>query len=188
MDSAASQHVTTILKRARAGDPHAGGDLLPLVYHELRRLAGAMMARTPPGNTLQPTALVHEAFLRLVESDAQDWNGRGHFFGAAAQAMRQILCDQARRKARTKHGGARQRVDLDELDVPIDAPPDMLALDRALDTLREQDDRQFRVVMLRYFAGLPMEDIAKALGVSEPTVKRDWRSARAILYTLLEDA
>ena len=178
--------VTQMLRAAELGDAEAAAAVLPLVYGELRKLAGAMMVKTPPGNTLQPTALVHEAYVRLVGKEDPGWNSRGHFFGAAAQAMRRILVEQARRKARRKHGGDLARVDADEADLPIEPPnEDMLALDEALKRLEDIDKRKADVVMLRYFAGLSIEEAAAALGVSEPTVERDWRFARAFLYDAL---
>jgi RNA polymerase sigma factor (TIGR02999 family) len=178
--------VTQILEAAQAGDPGAVDELLPIVYAELRKLGRALMAKTPPGNTLQPTALVHEAYLRLVGREDPGWSSRGHFFAAAAQAMRHILVEQARRKGRQKHGGGRRRLDVDDVDLAIESPvEDMLALDEALSRLRESDKRKADVVMLRYFAGLTIEETAKMLGVSEPTVERDWRFARALLYDQL---
>jgi RNA polymerase sigma factor (TIGR02999 family) len=175
------------LQAAGAGDSRAAADLLPLVYDELKKLAHARMARTPPGNTLQPTALVHEAYLRLIGDESTTWNNRGHFFAAAAQAMQQILVDQARRKASHKHGGKHVRIELDEVKVAVSsgAEVDMLALDEALKQLQRSDDRKAKVVMLRYFAGLSNEETAAALDISVPTVERDWRFARALLYTLL---
>jgi len=180
--------VTQMLKAAGAGDARAAAELLPLVYSELRQLAQARMAKTPPGNTLQPTALVHEAFLRLVGTDQPSWHSRGHFFAAAAQAMRQILVEQARRKASAKRGGGHKRVDL-ELAEPFIEPPaeDLLALDEALTRLEQADPRKGKIVMLRYFAGLTAEETAAALGVSVPTIERDWRFIRTFLYTLLSD-
>lgn len=180
--------VTQMLRAASDGDPKAAADLLPLVYSELRKLAKARMAKTPPGNTLQPTALVHEAYMRLVGSDDPSWDNRGHFFAAAAQAMRRVLVEQARRKASIKHGGGRKRVDLEGRE-PIFEPPtgDLLALDEALTRLEEADPRQARVVELRYFAGLTTEETASALGVSTRTVEREWRFARALLFDLLSD-
>ena len=175
--------VTRILLAVERGDPKAADQLLPIVYQELRRLAHALMAKTPPGNTLQPTALVHEAYLQLVGDQDPGWNGRGHFFAAAAQAMREILVEQARRKGAVKHGGGQKRLDADEVDLPI-APPseDVLALDEALENLRACDPRKADVVMLHYFAGLTLEETAKILGVSRRTVDRDWCFARAVLY------
>ncbi|MGE0479780.1 MAG: sigma-70 family RNA polymerase sigma factor [Phycisphaerae bacterium] len=186
MGAANAEHVTRILRSAADGDERAAAELLPLVYDELRSLARAQLARLPRGNTLQPTVLVHEAYLRLVGALDPGWNGRGHFFGAAAQAMRQVLVDQARRKFAEKRGGGRQRVPLDDADLPI-APPteDLLALDEALTELEQADPRKARVVMLRYFAGLTAEETAEALGLSVPTVDREWRFARLLLHARL---
>ena len=184
-----TEPVTQILDAMERGDPDASAELLPLVYDELRRLAEARMAKTPPGNTLQPTALVHEAFLRLVGGQDRDWNSRGHFFAAAARAMRNILVDQARRKASVKHGGDRKRVDAEEaeaVELAIDPPSDdILALDEALTRLEESDPRKAQIVMLHHFAGLTMEQTAAAIGVSVPTVEREWRFTRALLHTQL---
>jgi RNA polymerase sigma factor (TIGR02999 family) len=178
--------VTQVLHAVEAGDPEAAEKLLPIVYAELRKLGRALMARTPPGNTLQPTALVHEAYLRLVGKEDPGWNSRGHFFAAAALAMRRILVEQARRKARHKHGAGRKRLDADEIDIPVESPSeDVLALDEALERLAKRDKRKADVVMLRYFAGLTIEETAAALGISEPTVERDWRFARALLHEQL---
>lgn len=178
--------VTQVLKALEDGDPRAAGRLLPCVYLELRSLARALMAKTPPGNTLQPTALVHEAYLRIVGTEDPGWNSRGHFFAAAAQAMRRILVEQARRKAAVKHGGGQRREDIDDIDPPIASPcEDFLALDAALERLSRWDSRKARVVELRYFVGLDIAEAAKTLGVSEPTVERDWRFARAFLYDQL---
>ena len=180
--------VTQILQAAAEGDPQAAEDLLPLVYAELRRLARARMAKTPPGNTLQATALVHEAYLRLIGCNEADWSGRGHFFAAAAQSMRQILVDQARRKARVKHGGGRQRVDLDDADLAIEPPSDdILALDEALTQLEGEDPRKAEIIKLRYLAGLTEKETAAALGVSVPTVRRESRFAKALLSVRLQD-
>lgn len=175
--------VTKILRAVENGDPRAAEDLLPSIYAELRALARALMAKVPPGNTLRPTALVHEAYLRIVGDEDPGWNGRGHFFAAAAQAMRRILVEQARRKAAVKHGGGQQRVDVDHVDIAIDLPDEnVLALDTALERLSEFDERKARVVELRYFAGLGNAETAGVLGISVPTVERDWRFARAFLY------
>lgn len=180
--------VTQMLRAAGAGDARAAAELLPLVYSELHKLAQARMAKTPPGNTLQPTALVHEAYLRLIGREDPGWSNRGHFFAAAAQAMRQILVEQARRKASVKHGGGRKRVDL-ELAEPFVEPPaeDLVALDEALKRLEQADPRKGKIVMLRYFAGLTNEETAAALDVSVPTIEREWRFIRTFLYTLLSD-
>jgi RNA polymerase sigma factor (TIGR02999 family) len=182
--------ITRLLATAAAGDSRAAADLLPMVYDELRVLARHHLARAAPGNTLQPTALVHEAYMRLVGSgdpqEAGGWEGRRHFFGAAANAMRNILVDQARRKAAAKHGGGRIRVEGGEgdiADLPI-APPaeDLLALEEALSELERADPRQGEIVSLRFFAGLTAEQTAKAMGISLSTVEREWRFARSFLH------
>jgi len=168
------------------GHPSASEDLLPLVYEELRGLAQARLSQETPGQTLQPTALVHEAYLRLVGDDASDtprWDSRGHFFASAAEAMRRILVERARRKASVKHGGGRQRQPLSEIpDWPEPEPDDMIALDAALTTLARTDQRLSHLVMLRYFAGLSVEQTAEAMSLSPATVKRDWSYARAWLF------
>jgi RNA polymerase sigma factor (TIGR02999 family) len=179
--------VTQILDAISQGDEAAAAQLLPLLYAELRRLAAAYLAREGPGQTLQPTALVHEAYLRLVgEADERRWNSRGHFFGAAAQAMRRILVESARRKARIKHGGKHggdlQRQDLQEFDVAVTpSPEDLLALDEALARLAADDAEAARVVDLHFFAGLSIEEAGEALGVSRATAYRQWAYARAWL-------
>lgn len=158
-------------------------DLVPVLYTELRKLARARMAHVPPGNTLQPTALVHQAYLRLVGSGDPGWNSRGHFFAAAAQAMRQILVEQARRKAAHKHGGGRERADLEGNEPAIEPPSDdVLAVDRALDRLQQDDPRKAQIVLLRYFAGLDRDETAAALGISVRTVDREWRYILARLH------
>jgi RNA polymerase sigma factor (TIGR02999 family) len=178
--------VTQILQAVEQGDPKAAEELLPIIYEELRKLARSLMAKTPPGNTLQPTALVHEAYLRLLGTEATGWNSRGHFFAAAARAMRRILVEQARRKAAARHGGSMKRVNADYVDLAIQEPSvDILALDEALERLSQQDRRAADVVMLRYFAGLTIEETAKVLGISDPTVARDWQFARLFLYDQL---
>ncbi len=175
--------VTRLLALAGAGEKEAADELLPLVYSELRSLAEHRLAKLPPGQTLQPTALVHEAYVRLVEGGDIGWEGRGHFFGAAARSMRDILVDRARAKARVKHGGDRKRVALDQAVVGADDDPvDFLALDAAMQELAKLDERKHEVVMLRYFAGLTVEETARALGLSSKTVKRDWSFARTWLY------
>jgi RNA polymerase sigma factor (TIGR02999 family) len=181
--------VTQILASIERGDPHAAEQLLPLVYNELRKLAAARIAQEGPGQTLQATALVHEAYLRLVGSpdNGQSWNSRGHFFAAAAEAMRRILVDSARRKASIKRGGDRARVDLDE--VQIAAPElheDVIALDRALSSLAEFDRQAADIVQLRYFAGLTLPEAAEAIGVSSRTAGRLWAYGRAWLRHELE--
>jgi RNA polymerase sigma factor (TIGR02999 family) len=157
-------------------------DLLPEVYAELRRLAAALTVRLPPGQTLQPTALVHEAYLKLVRDRDPGWEGRRHFYGAAAQAMREILVDQARRKASAKRGGRGQRVDLTEGLALIEPPADdLLALDEALQRLQAEEPRLAEIVLLRYYAGLGVEETAGVVGRSVSTVTREWRHARAWL-------
>lgn len=192
MSADASGMVTMVLQAVKAGDPRAAAQLLPLVYEELRVLARSRLARTPgrgSDNTLQPTALVHEAYMRLVGTDYQSWNSRGHFFAAAAMAMRQILVEQARRKAAVKHGGGVERVDTPMELLPIQTPKeDMIALDHALTKLEAIDERKARIVMLRYFAGLSAEQTALAIGISEPTVHREWKLARVLLRLELEGA
>jgi RNA polymerase sigma factor (TIGR02999 family) len=176
--------VTRLLDAAAAGDPKAAADLLPLVYDELRRLAARELAAEKPGQTLQATALVHEAYLRLVGTGpGPEWNGRGHFFAAAAEAMRRILVDQARRKGRVKHGGGRRRVGLEDLPAASDdRVDDLLAVDGALDALARFDPVKAEVVKLWYFGGLTLDETAACLGFSLATAKRHWQVARAWLY------
>jgi RNA polymerase sigma factor (TIGR02999 family) len=182
--------VTRILSAIEAGDPHAAADLLPLVYDELRKLAAARLAAEKPGHTLQPTALVHEAYLRLVgNGQPRTWDGRGHFFAAAAEAMRRILVEAARRKGRARHGGGQRRVDLDERGVAAKSPDeDLLAIDEALTRLAELDPKRAELVKLRFFAGLTMPEAAVALGISLATAERHWAFARTWLYAELSDA
>jgi len=176
--------VTRILGSIEAGDRQASESLLPLVYDELRRLAAARMAREPADHTLQATALVHEAFLRLVDSDTSGWNSRGHFFGAAAEAMRRILIE----RARLKHGGGRQREELGTFTLPADAPQvDLLDLDAAIARLAELDPRKAELVKLRFFAGLSVAETSEVLDLSPTTVKADWAYARAWLARELRD-
>lgn len=177
-------NVTRILTQIEQGDPRAAEQLLPLVYDELRRLAALKLAQEQPGQTLQATALVHEAYVRLVEGDAaQQWNSRGHFFGAAAEAMRRILVENARRKRSLKHGGELRRDDLDlsQLAAP-ELVEDLLALDEALNRLSEQDPVKAELVKLRHFGGLTIEEAAQALGISTTTANRYWAYARAWLH------
>lgn len=175
--------ITRLLGAVRDGQTGASDSLLPLVYEELRKLAKQRMVHLPPGQTLQPTALVHEAYVRLVGSNDPTWDSRGHFFAAAAQAMRNILVDQARRRSRLKRGGDRERVELAEVTPCIEAPSlDVLALDEALDRLRAKDRLKSDIVMLRYFAGLTVEETAEVLSVSTATVDRHWSYARAWLH------
>src|SRR5690242_3402424 len=181
--------VTQILTAIEQGDPRAAGELLPLVYDELRKLAAARLAEEKPGHTLQPTALVHEAYVRLVGGGpARDWNGRGHFFAAAAEAMRRILVETARRKGRARHGGGRRRVDLDGACPVADAPDDhLLDIDDALTRLAALDPVRAELVKLRFFAGLTMPEAAVALGISLATAERYWAFARTWLFAELAD-
>jgi RNA polymerase sigma factor (TIGR02999 family) len=181
--------VTQLLDAAAAGDRRAAADLLPLVYDELRKLAAVRMAAESPDHTLQPTALVHEAYLRLVgETDQRRWDNRGHFFAAAAEAMRRILVEAARRKHGPKHGGHLLRHDLDpEYPVGPDRSARLLALDEALDRLATVEPRAAEVVKLRYFAGLTVAEAAAALGISSRTADNDWAYARAWLVAALRD-
>ncbi len=191
---ASMSEVTRILSAIEQGAPQAAEQLLPLVYDELRKLAAQKLGHEQPGQTLQATALVHEAYLRLVgahhESDAQakaHWDNRGHFFAAAAEAMRRILVENARRKRRPKHGGDRQRVDLDEALAFAEPPDDLLALDQALDKLAREEPRKAELVKLRFFAGLTIPEAAKALGISTATAERYWNYARVWLYAELHE-
>jgi RNA polymerase sigma factor (TIGR02999 family) len=179
--------VTRLLEAIDRGDQRAAEDLLPLIYDELRRLAAQKLAQELPGQTLQATALVHEAYLRLVGADVPpQWDGRTHFFGAAAEAMRRILVENARRKKRLRHGGRRRRVELDDAD-RIAPPPDhdLLALDEALSRFEVEEPGKARLVKLRYFAGLSLEEAADALGISRATASRHWTYARAWLFDRL---
>ncbi len=175
--------VTQLLENIRKGDAQAAAELLPVVYDELRRVAAMKMAGEAPGHTLQPTALVHEAWIRLVANENARWENRAHFFGAAAEAMRRILIDNARRKHAVRHGGGQQRVSFDDVD-PAAATDDdqLLAVHEALDRLAAQDPIKAEVVKLRYFVGLTNLEAAEVLGISEPTAKRYWAYARAWLY------
>lgn len=166
------------------GDPCAADQLLPLVYNELRRLAAGQMARESAAQTLQPTALVHEAWLRLGGDAQPTWQNRAHFFGAAAEAMRRILIDRARRRRAVRHGGGQERVDVDDLDLTAatDNDDQLLAVHEALDKLAAQDPSKAELVKLRYFVGMTIEEAALALGISEPTAKRWWSYARTWLY------
>jgi RNA polymerase sigma factor (TIGR02999 family) len=175
--------VTRILIAIEQGDAKAADKLLPLVYEELRRLAAQKMSQEPPGQTLQATALVHEAYIRLVGDESPNWSSRGHFFAAAAESMRRILIENARRKQRLKHGGGQQRVDLDDADLTIEEfSTDIIALDEALAKLAEEDPVKADLVKLRYFAGLTIEQAAKILQISRATADRYWSYARAFLF------
>ena len=176
--------VTQLLGAAAAGDRQAAADLLPLVYDQLRQLAAARMAAEPPDQTLQPTALVHEAYLRLIHADPdKPWTSRGHFFAAAAEAMRRILVENARRRRSVKHGGACRRVNLDEAAPCAPEPAEeLLALDEALDRLAREDPRKAELVQLRYFTGLSVQEAADVLGISRATADRYWAYAKVWLY------
>ncbi len=175
--------VTRILDRVQQGEAKAAEELLPLVYEELRQLATSKMAREAPGQTLQPTALVHEAWLRLVGDGPQPWNSRGHFFGAAAEAMRRILVENARRKRALRHGGGQERVELSSVELAAESPDDrLLEVSEALEELARQDAGQAELVKLRFFLGMNLQEIASLRGVSEKTVQRQWTHARAWLF------
>jgi RNA polymerase sigma factor (TIGR02999 family) len=178
---------TQILSQIESGDPTAAEQLLPLVYEELRKLAAAKLAHEKPGQTLQATGLVHEAYLRLVDIEkAQHWNSRGHFFGAAAEAMRRILLNRARDKGRLKRGGQMHKVDLEKVDLAIDTSfEDLLALDESIERLAEENGECANLVKLRFFAGLSIDDAAAASGISASTAKRHWIYARAWLFDAL---
>jgi RNA polymerase sigma factor (TIGR02999 family) len=180
--------VTQILSAIEQGDPHAAEQLLPLVYEELRKLAAQKMALEAPGQTLQATALVHEAYVRLVDDEkAQHWNSRAHFFGAAAEAMRRILVDQARRKQADKRGGRGRRVPLDDADLGYASPADeLLDIDEALTRLATEDPQAARLIQLRYFTGLSIEEAAEVVGISRSTAYEHWSYARVRLKTLLD--
>ncbi|HHY84896.1 MAG TPA: sigma-70 family RNA polymerase sigma factor [Verrucomicrobia bacterium] len=175
--------VTRILEAAQNGDPTAAEQLLPLVYEELRRLAAHRMANEAAGQTLQPTALVHEAWLRLTGNPDQKWDGRAHFFAAAAEAMRRILIERARKRRAVRHGGEQQRVDLAEFDLAAPAKDDqLLAIDEALEKFASQHPEEAKLVKLRYYVGMTIEEAAEALGISPRTAKYHWTHARAWLY------
>jgi RNA polymerase sigma factor (TIGR02999 family) len=179
--------ITRILSAIEQGDPSAAEQLLPLVYDELRKLAAQRMAQEKPGQTLQATGLVHEAYIRLVDTDkVQHWNSRGHFFGAAAEAMRRILLNRARDKGRMKRGGQFRRVDLDKVELAVDAPDeDLAAIDEAIERLAEENSECAEVVKMRFFTGLSIDETAAALGISASTAKRHWAYARAWIFDLL---
>ena len=175
--------VTRVLHAIESGDGKAANELLPVVYEELRKLAAHKMANEAPGNTLQPTALVHEAWLRLVGSNDQTWQNRAHFFGAAAEAMRRILIESARRKRALRHGGGQQRLDIKEIEIAAATTgEELLAVNEALEKFAAFDGPKAELVKLRYFAGLTIEEAAQLLGISPATAKRWWTYARAWLY------
>jgi RNA polymerase sigma factor (TIGR02999 family) len=178
--------VTKIIHAIEAGDPHAAAQLLPLVYDELRRLAAQRLAQERPGQTLEPTALVHEAYLRLVgDRPEQNWDHRGHFFAAAAEAMRRILVDTARRRLAIRHGGGRRRVPLEDYQDIAQSPDDVLALDEALTRFASEEPAKAELVKLRFFAGLSTPEAASVLGISVASAERWWAFARAWLYSEL---
>jgi RNA polymerase sigma factor (TIGR02999 family) len=180
--------ITRVLQKLGADAPAASEELLPLVYDELRRLASIRMAQESAGQTLQPTALVHEAWLQLSGSGNRHWENRAHFFGAAADAMRRILIDKARRKSRLKHGGGQSRLDIAEVDL-ASAPPDdnVLLINEAVEALEREDPEQARVVVFKFFAGLTNDEVAESLGISERTVRRQWECAKAWIFQWLKD-
>jgi len=184
-----TRSITRAIEAAGRGDRLAAAELLPLVYEELRKLARSRMAKLPPGNTLHPTALVHEAFLRVSGKEDPGWDSKGHFFAAAAEAMRQVLVDQARRKKSLKRGGDRLRIELGEFETPLACPvEDVITLDAALERLNQDDPRKAQIVSLRCFAGLNREETAAALGLSVPTIDREWRYIVARLHKALSEA
>ena len=171
-----------------SGDPNAAEKLLPLIYDELRRVAADKMANLPSGQTLQPTALVHEAYIRLIGSDKQNWKNRSHFFSALAEAMRWILVGQARRKKRAKHGGGQPRIPLADIDIAVELKDDkVLLVDEALEQLEREDTLKANIVKLHYYVGLTHQEIADALGVSEKTIRRHWSVARVWLFQRIKD-
>ena len=178
--------VTELLLAASNGDARASDDLLPLVYDELRRLARARLAHEKPGQTLQATALVHEAYLRLTGEEDVQWNNGRHFFAAAAEAMRRILIEAARKKKAERHGGNRERIQLDSRVLAVEEDEQLIALDTALSKLEEASPRKAEVVKLRFFAGLSIREAADALGISDATADRDWAFARAWLHKEIE--
>jgi len=179
--------VTQLLTAIDSGDPKAAEELLPLVYEELRKLAAVRMAAVASGQTLQPTALVHEAWLRLIGAGQQHWNSRGHFFAAAAEAMRRILVERARQRAALKRGGGLKRVDLDNVDLAVDSSDELvLALNEALDLYAQKDRQGAELIKLRFFAGLPNHQAAALLGIPERTAKRTWAFARAWLFKAIQ--
>lgn len=186
MDTLSQKDITGLLLDWGKGDRSALDELIPLVYKELRRMAHKKMRRERAGNTLQTSALINEAYIKLVDFNRIQWQDRGHFFAIAAQVMRQILVERARSRSRDKRGGAAQRVPLDEAEVlAADRSPDVIALDHALTDLYAIAPRRGQIVELRYFGGLNIDETAEVLGVSSPTVQREWRSAKAWLLRAL---
>ena len=180
--------VTHMLQSIESGDAKAADELLPLVYEELRKLAIAKMANESPNQTLQPTALVHEAWLRLIGNENIKWDGRAHFFGAAAEAMRRILIDNARRKRALRHGGNQQRLDIDEIEIAaLEKEDELLAINEALEKFAVVDKQKAELVKLRYFVGLTIDESAEILGISAPTAKRWWTYSRAWLFRQIQN-
>jgi RNA polymerase sigma factor (TIGR02999 family) len=176
-----------MLQAVARGERHASSDLLPLVYEELRQLAGARMAREATGQTLQPTALVHEAWLRLVGEGSRSWENRAHFFGAAAEAMRRILIESARRKSRLKRGGGQLRVDIEDVELAATTPDDkILLIDEALERLQAEDPTKAKIVVLKFFGGLTNQEVAQSLNVTERTVERQWAFAKAWMFHCIQ--
>ena len=189
MSSELQHEVTQILQDWKKGDREAPDRLLPLVYDEMRRLARIHLAKERPGHTLQPTALVNEAYLRLVDQTRVDWQNRSHFYGIAASMMRRVLIDHARAHAAEKRGGGAIRLSIDDVQVPLEQrAADFVALDEALKRLSQFDERKSKVVEMRFFGGLNDEEIAEVLGVTTRTVLRDWKKARLWLYRELSVA
>jgi RNA polymerase sigma factor (TIGR02999 family) len=183
MPDQGTEDITRLIEATGAGDSRAADDLLKAVYDELRTVAAARMAREKPGQTMQATALVHEAYLRLLGNDDEAWNGRAHFFGAAAEAMRRILIEQARKKATVRHGSERRRQDIEQATIAVhDDVSDLQALNEALDRLDREDPKKATLVKLRYFTGLTNPQAADALGISHATAERHWAYSRARLY------
>jgi RNA polymerase sigma factor (TIGR02999 family) len=179
--------ITLMLQAVARGERQASSDLLPLVYEELRHLAAARMARESSGQTLQPTALVHEAWLRLVGEGHRSWENRAHFFGAAAEAMRRILIENARRKSRLKRGGDQLRVDIDDVDLAATTPDDkILLIDEALERLKTADPDKAKIVVLKFFGGLTNQEVAQSLDVNERTVERQWAFAKAWMFRCIQ--
>jgi RNA polymerase sigma factor (TIGR02999 family) len=180
--------VTQVLQAIGRGDGRASDELLPLVYDELRRLAAARMAQEAAGQTLQPTALVHEAWLRMVKDGERNWQNRAHFFGAAAEAMRRILIENARRKSRLKRGGDQARIDIEQLELAATTPDDkVLLIDDALERLQAEDPEKARIVVLKFFGGLTNQEVAENLGVTERTIERQWAFAKAWLFRSIHE-
>lgn len=178
--------VTQILQAAGRGDRSSLNDLLPLVYDELKKVAAARMAREAPGHTLQPTALVHEAWLRMIKDEDQTWQNRAFFFHAAAEAMRRILIENARRKAALKYGGGQQRLNIDDLELGVEVPDEkVLMVDAALEQLKKAHPERAKIVVLKYFGGMTNDEVARTLGISERTVSRHWLCAKVWLFDKL---